>query len=169
MDIRGRARDHAKNLAGRSLLLQRLAQLARARLHLVEQPHVLDRDHRLVGEGLHQPDLRSGERLDLASPTANDSDRLSLSNDRNRHEAPVSERALQHLAGAGVVVEFRQHVLKVHPLAVHEGPAHYEISLRRTGEQAVKGLRFAGRKVADRHKMQQSILVARDSTEMRLA
>ena len=31
-----------------------------ARLHLVEQPHVLDRDHRLVGEGLHQLDLLVG-------------------------------------------------------------------------------------------------------------
>ena len=27
------------------------------RLHLVEQPHVLDRDHRLVGEGLDELDL----------------------------------------------------------------------------------------------------------------
>ena len=32
---------------------------SRARLHLVEQPHVLDRDHRLVGEGLDQLDLLS--------------------------------------------------------------------------------------------------------------
>ena len=41
-----------QHLGGRGLLLERLGQLARARLHLVEQPHVLDRDHRLVGEGL---------------------------------------------------------------------------------------------------------------------
>ena len=40
--------------AGRRLLLQRLGQLARARLHLLEQAHVLDGDHRLVGEGLRQ-------------------------------------------------------------------------------------------------------------------
>jgi hypothetical protein len=33
-------------------LLDRLRELARARLHLVEEPHVLDRDHRLVGESL---------------------------------------------------------------------------------------------------------------------
>ena len=37
-------------------------KLARARLHLVEQPHVLDRDHRLVGEGGEQLDLLVGER-----------------------------------------------------------------------------------------------------------
>ena len=33
-------------------------QLARARLHLLEQPRVLDGDDGLVGEGLEQLDLR---------------------------------------------------------------------------------------------------------------
>jgi len=42
--------DDVKHLARRSLMFERLAKFARARLHLVEQPHVLDRDHRLVGE-----------------------------------------------------------------------------------------------------------------------
>ena len=41
---------------------QRLGKLARARLHLVEQSHVLDCDHRLVGEGLDQLDLLGSER-----------------------------------------------------------------------------------------------------------
>jgi hypothetical protein len=42
-----------QHLGGCRLLLQRLAQLACSRLHLIEQPHILDRDHRLVGEGRH--------------------------------------------------------------------------------------------------------------------
>ena len=54
-----------QHLRGRRLLLQRLGQFARARLHLVEQPHVLDRDHRLVGEGRDQLDLLVGERPHL--------------------------------------------------------------------------------------------------------
>ena len=33
------------------------AELGGARLHLVEQPHILDGDHRLVGEGLDELDL----------------------------------------------------------------------------------------------------------------
>ena len=33
----------------------------RARLHLFEQPHVLDRDHRLVGEGGDELDLLFGK------------------------------------------------------------------------------------------------------------
>ena len=46
-------------------VFQRSGQLARARLHLVEQSHVFDRDHRLIGEGLTELDLFIGER---ASP-----------------------------------------------------------------------------------------------------
>ena len=58
----GELTDDLQHLGGRGLLLQRLGQVARARLHLVEQPHVLDRDHRLVGEGGDQLDLLVGER-----------------------------------------------------------------------------------------------------------
>ena len=37
---------------GRGLLLQRLGKIVGALAQLVEQPRVLDGDHRLVGEGL---------------------------------------------------------------------------------------------------------------------
>ena len=50
--------------ARRRLMLQRLAQLRVALAELLEQPHVLDGDHRLVGEGFEQIDLPVGERLD---------------------------------------------------------------------------------------------------------
>src|SRR5262245_7132720 len=57
LQLAGRAADDLQHLRGRRLLLQRFRELARARLHLIEQPHVLDRDHRLVGEGFKQFDL----------------------------------------------------------------------------------------------------------------
>ena len=38
-------------------VVERGGELPRARLHLVEQARVLDRDHRLVGEGLNDLDL----------------------------------------------------------------------------------------------------------------
>ena len=50
-------------------------QLARPRLHLVEQPHVLDRDDGLVGEGRDELDLLVGERLHLVRGRADDADR----------------------------------------------------------------------------------------------
>ena len=48
-----------------------------ARLHLLEQPRVLDGDHRLVGEGLDQLDLLVGEGLRLSGRTDDDADRCS--------------------------------------------------------------------------------------------
>jgi hypothetical protein len=63
-----------QNLGGRGLLLQCLRQFARARLHLVKQPHVLDRDHRLVGEGGGELDLLGGERPNSAALQDHDAD-----------------------------------------------------------------------------------------------
>ena len=48
-----------EHIAGRGLLFERLLQLALARLHLLEQPRVLDGDDGLVGEGSQQLDLLS--------------------------------------------------------------------------------------------------------------
>ena len=59
--IERRAADDLQDLGRRGLLLQRLGKIARARLHLVEQPRVLDGDDGLVGESLEQRDLRVGE------------------------------------------------------------------------------------------------------------
>ena len=42
-------------------VVERGRQLSRARLHLVEQTYVLQRDHRLIGEGLDHLDLALGE------------------------------------------------------------------------------------------------------------
>ena len=62
IEFAGRAADDLQHLGRRGLMLQRFAQIGGLRLHLVEQAGVLDRDHRLVGEGLHQIDLARGER-----------------------------------------------------------------------------------------------------------
>ena len=61
LEVGRRAGDHPQDLRGRRLLLERLGQLAVPGLELREQPHVLDGDHRLVGEGLQERDLRSSE------------------------------------------------------------------------------------------------------------
>ena len=77
-----------QDLGGRGLLLERF-------LRLVEQAHVLDRDHRLVGEGLEQLDLLSGEsaprfhgRRTIAPM------RLAVAQHRHaEHRAPVPPRS----------------------------------------------------------------------------
>src|SRR5262249_50377249 len=54
-----------EDVADRRLLGQRLGELAVLRRKLFEQPYVLDRDRRLVGEGFQELDLalRKGYRL----------------------------------------------------------------------------------------------------------
>ena len=59
--VRRRAGDDAQDFTRRRLLLQRF-------LEFLEQPHVLDGDHRLVGEGFKQLDLRRGEGAYLDAP-----------------------------------------------------------------------------------------------------
>ena len=71
LEVGRRARDDAQDLAGGGLLLQRLGEVAVARLQLLEQPDVLDGDDRLVRERLQQRDLLVGERPS-ASPGVQD-------------------------------------------------------------------------------------------------
>ena len=70
-----RLRDDLQDLGAGRLLLQRFAQLG-------EQPHVLDGDHGLRGEGLQELDLarREGAGLDLAQADA--ADRCALAQHR---------------------------------------------------------------------------------------
>ena len=54
LHVRRRAADDAEHLGRRRLMLQCLAQFRVAFLEFFEQPHVLDGDDRLVGEGFEQ-------------------------------------------------------------------------------------------------------------------
>ena len=58
LNIRRRAGDDAQDLARRRLLLQRLFEF-------LEQPHIFDGDHGLIGEGFEKFDLRRGEGAHL--------------------------------------------------------------------------------------------------------
>ena len=51
LHVCGRVTDHPEHLGRCSLVLQGFAQFCVAFLDLMEQPHVLDGDHRLIGEG----------------------------------------------------------------------------------------------------------------------
>ena len=76
-----------------------MGELLRSRLHLVEQPHVLDRDHRLVGEGLDQLDLLVGERLRHRSCHDDHADEISLPQQRHAERCSVAADLLRVKAG----------------------------------------------------------------------
>src|SRR5262249_25118959 len=52
-----RPADHAQDVARGGLLVERRGQVPITRLQLLEQPHVLDSDHRLISEALDQRHL----------------------------------------------------------------------------------------------------------------
>jgi hypothetical protein len=54
-----------------------------ARFQLLEQPHVLDSNDRLVGEGVQQRYLRIGERPNFHSANDDDPDRSALAQQWN--------------------------------------------------------------------------------------
>ena len=90
-----RLADDPQDLRGRGLPLQRDADVARARLHLVEQPHVLDRDHRLVGEGRDEFDLALRERNRRAARQRKGADRFAVAHQRHaEHGAHVAQASL---------------------------------------------------------------------------
>jgi hypothetical protein len=83
-----RAGDNLEHLRRRRLLLQCLGKLARARLHLVEQPHILDRDRRLVGKSFEKSDLLVREGSDLASIDVDDAQQLLALEYRDTERGP---------------------------------------------------------------------------------
>src|SRR5271166_5409083 len=78
-----RVADDAENFGGRCLLLQRFGKLASARLHIVEQPRVLDRDHRLVSKRRHQLDLLVSKTLHALARENDHADRHILPQERH--------------------------------------------------------------------------------------
>ena len=82
LHIRRRAADDAEHLGRCRLMLQRLAQFCVALLEFFEQPHVLDGDHGLVGEGFEKSDLLFGEWADLRSADVNCPDRNTFAQQR---------------------------------------------------------------------------------------
>src|SRR3954454_19284876 len=86
--IHRRPANNVQHLTRSSLELKRFLQLPRPCLHLLEQAHIVDRDHRLVGEGRHQLDLLIGEGLRRRSRHCHDPDAVSF----------LQQRYAQHCA-----------------------------------------------------------------------
>src|SRR5262245_65650581 len=71
LNISWRASDDAQNLTRRRLLFQRF-------LEFLEQPHVLNGDHGLVGKGFKELDLGRSEGTNLGSTCVQRSNEFSL-------------------------------------------------------------------------------------------
>ena len=67
-------------------MAERFRQLRVARLQLLEEPHVLDGDHCLIGEGLQQRDLLVAERPHFRPPDDDHADGGVLARERCRED-----------------------------------------------------------------------------------
>ena len=92
---------------------------------LVEQPGVLDRDHRLIGKGGHQLDLVVGERLDLRLPQRNRAQRGALAQHGHDKRGPILTELLRlpQRSFRRVIFGIGQHVGDVHCATFNDGPA----------------------------------------------
>ena len=90
LQLAGRARDTLQNLGGRGLLLQRFGEILRALAQLLEQPCVLDRDHRLGGEIPHQLDLLFGEGTHLLAVDGDCADQIIVLEHRHDEQRPIA-------------------------------------------------------------------------------
>src|SRR5262249_4624656 len=87
LNVGRRAGDNAQDFARGRLLLQGLLQF-------LEQPNVLDGNHRLIGEGFKQLDLRRGEGTYLETACSQNSNEFSLLTKRNGQKAsPASSES----------------------------------------------------------------------------
>src|SRR6516164_9808611 len=96
-NIGGRRGDHLEDIAASSLINQRLLKIARLGLHLIEEPGVLDRYHRLVGEGLQQLDMLGRECPGFLARDSGDPDRTRVAVHWHPQHAAIAARSRRSL------------------------------------------------------------------------
>ena len=129
-EVEGRPADYLQNIGGCRLLAQRLAEFAAARLHLVEQAHIFDGNHSLIGEGLQQRDLSRREKPWPRSSDVDGADRAAFPEHRHGSDgAGVDGR--RHVANCVVGVSLE--VGDLLDLAAHHRPGNGGATTGRDG------------------------------------
>jgi hypothetical protein len=111
-----------------------MGKLARARLDLVEQPRVLDRNHCLVGEGGHQRDLLAGEWPHLGAAYPDNTQGFALPQQGNAQASPETEPD-RHRAADGELGGVGLKIVDMDRLTIDErAPVHPVAPDRQTDE-----------------------------------
>ncbi len=95
LQVEGRAADDLEHVGGGCLLLQRFRKVVGAPAQFAQQPRVLDGDHRLRGEVLHQLDLRVVERQYLLPVDRNRAYQAVFLDHRHEHQCPGTAKVRQ--------------------------------------------------------------------------
>src|SRR5262249_19220811 len=91
LEFSGRRCDDPKNFAGCRLLVQGLCEVAITNLQFLKQPHILNRDDRLVGEGLQKSNLFVCEGPNLRATDRDGSDGNILTHKRDGQDRPKAQ------------------------------------------------------------------------------
>ena len=89
LKIAGRTADNLKHLRGCRLLLQRFGEVGGALLLGFEQPHVLDGNSGLVGEGFEKSNVRLLERSYFGPADQDSTERATFANERHGKDGAV--------------------------------------------------------------------------------
>src|SRR5262245_6488077 len=127
LHVRRRAADNPEHLGRCSLVLQGLTQFCIVFLYLLEQPDVLDGNHRLVCKSPKKSDLLVSEGVYFHSTNTNSADRNTLSHQRHRKSRPGTTTAATHrlFALREFLFGFSFDVMDMYRLAVDDGAAGY--------------------------------------------
>ena len=116
--VRGDARQHGLKVESRAYrltdfaerfeLAHRACQFVGSLIQFFEQPHVLDGDHGLVGEGLEKSDLLVGERSDFRAANVDHSDRNTFAQQRRASTVRVPWVCCRALVVRKLGVDLRQ-------------------------------------------------------------
>jgi hypothetical protein len=144
LETRRRGADDPEDLGRGRLLLERLGQLPVPRLEFLEEPHVLDRDHRLIGKGPEKLDLTGRERPGHAASDRNRSDRGSVSQHGHADHASHAQWLSQRLIP---ILGIRLEVGRLHDHAVDDGSHGHQSPVRPGPNHAPQLLHDVGRDV----------------------
>src|SRR4029079_554343 len=90
--IAWRRTDHLKHIGGRGLLLERLFQVTRPGLYLLEQLHVLNSDHSLIGKGAQELLVLVGKCSRLLPCDTDGADDAAVTPERHRQSTSKAAR-----------------------------------------------------------------------------
>src|SRR5262245_46497451 len=110
------------------LVLARLLQLPVLVLNFIEQPHVLDRDHRLVGKGHNQFDLFRRKWLRHSSRYEDHPHDISLAQERSAERRSVAANPLGIMSG---IFWIGQHVWNMNKSALDRRSSDNSTSIHR--------------------------------------
>ena len=117
---RGKPRFGVKHDDAVAHIVEGDAQLGLALAQLVEQPRILDRDHRLIGEAGGQLDLLVREGLDARADKPKYADQCLLAQQRNAEQRAVADDLLSFPIG---VFRVLQHIGDVDRSTLQRNPA----------------------------------------------